>query len=78
MTSLLSLFRLRTQEPLLKRPFRTPFYPWFPLIALGLSVLCTGAIVFYNQTLSFVFFASMLGALGVFWVVKNYSSKRLR
>lgn len=77
-TSLLSLFRLRTQEPLLKRPFLTPFYPWFPLIALGLSVLCTGAIVFYNQALSFVFFASMLGALGVFWGVKSYSSKRLR
>lgn len=77
-TSLLSLFRLRTQEPLLKRPFLTPFYPWFPLIALGLSVLCTVAIVFYNQVLSFVFFGSMLGALGVFWGVKNYSSKRLR
>ena len=77
-TSLLSLFRLRTQEPLLKRPFITPFYPWFPLIALGLSVLCTVAIVFYNQALSFVFFGSMLGALGVFWGVKNYSSKRLR
>lgn len=77
-TSLLSLFRLRTQEPLLKRPFLTPFYPWFPLIALGLSMLCTGAIVFYNQALSFVFFGSMLGALGVFLGVKSYSSKRLR
>ena len=77
-TSLLSLFRLRTQEPLLKRPFLTPFYPWFPLIALGLSVLCTVAIVFYNQALSFVFFGSMLGALGVFLGVKSYSSKRLR
>jgi ethanolamine permease len=77
-TSLLSLFRLRTQEPLLKRPFLTPFYPWFPLIALGLSMLCTGAIVFYNQVLSFVFFGSMLGALGVFMSVKSYSSKRLR
>ena len=64
--SLLSLFVLRRKEPDLVRPFVTPFYPWFPLIATVLSVVSLGAIVYYNWLLSLVFFASLGLLLGLY------------
>jgi ethanolamine permease len=42
--SMLSLFRLRRDRPDLKRPFRTPFFPATPLIALVLATLCLVAM----------------------------------
>jgi ethanolamine permease len=58
--SMLSLFILRKKEPGLERPFRAPVYPWFPAIALGLSVICLASIVYYNVWLSILFFAAAL------------------
>ena len=69
--SMLSLFALRRREPTLDRPFRTPFYPYFPAVALGLSGLCLGAIVWYNLLLSGVFLAVMGALLLVFWLAKR-------
>ncbi|HTD40797.1 MAG TPA: ethanolamine permease, partial [Mucilaginibacter sp.] len=40
MMSMISLFILRKKEPELERPFASPFYPYFPAIALGLSGIC--------------------------------------
>ncbi len=70
-TSMLSLFELRRKEPHLYRPFKTPFYPWFPLIALCLSVVCLLAIMYYNRGLSLLFFSALSLALLVFWRVKE-------
>lgn len=64
--SLLSLFVLRRKEPNLVRPFVTPFYPWFPLVATVLSVVSLGAIVYYNWLLSLVFFVSLGLLLGLY------------
>lgn len=58
--SMLSLFRLRKKAPGLERPFRAPFYPWFPAIALLLSVVCLVSIIYYNLRLGLVFFAVSL------------------
>ncbi|MBO0358348.1 ethanolamine permease [Hymenobacter sp. BT186] len=66
LVSLLSLFVLRRKEPELVRPFVTPFYPWFPLIATVLSVVSLGAIVYYNWLLSLVFFVSLGVLLGLY------------
>lgn len=63
--SLLSLFRLRRTEPTLVRPYRTPFYPAVPGIALTLSVVCLLAICYYNRGLTLLF----CGLLGVSWVL---------
>ena len=72
LTSLLSLFRLRQTEPQLERPYRTPFYPWVPLLALGLAVLCLVAIVYYNLYLSLLFLGMLAVALGIFmWTRKR-------
>ncbi|WP_077923451.1 ethanolamine permease [Spirosoma sp. 209] len=66
LVSLLSLFRLRRSEPGLERPFRTPFYPAVPLIALLLSVVCLLAIFWYNPGLSLLFVGLLLIAYGLF------------
>ncbi|HEV7392037.1 MAG TPA: ethanolamine permease, partial [Burkholderiales bacterium] len=53
--SLLALFRLRRSEPNLERPFRAPLFPVVPLIALALSVLSLGVIVYFNPGVTALF-----------------------
>jgi ethanolamine permease len=64
--SLLSLFALRKKEPGLERPFRAPFYPFFPLLALILSGVSLVAIIYYNPFLSLLFFAGLALMLGIY------------
>ena len=64
--SMISLFVLRKKEPNLARPYKAPFYPIFPFIALFLSVICMVAIVYYNLFLSAIFFTSLFVCLLVF------------
>jgi len=54
--SMVSLFVLRKKEPHLYRPFKAPLYPYFPAIALTLSVVALLSIVYYYTFLSFLFF----------------------
>ncbi len=58
--SMICLFRLRRKEPAMERPFKAPFYPMFPFVALLLSVICLFAIVYYNFSLSLLFFGIMI------------------
>ena len=58
--SMAALFVLRKKEPDLDRPFIVPAYPYFPLIALILSVVCLIAIVWYNLLLSLWFFGGLV------------------
>lgn len=67
--SMLSLFRLRNKEPLLDRPYQAPLYPYVPALALGLSVLCLGAIVYYNPLLSYIFFGLLVVMLLLFMTI---------
>ena len=46
--SMLSVLKLRRSEPELVRPFSVPFYPWTPLIALGIALIALAAITIYN------------------------------
>jgi ethanolamine permease len=64
--SMISLFILRTKEPTLLRPYKVPFYPIFPFIALMLSVLCLVAIIYYNQVLSGIFFIVLFLSTSIF------------
>lgn len=61
MVAMASLFKLRRDEPKLARPFKAPFYPWFPAIALALSAVSLAAMVWYNPGLAAIYAA--LGAL---------------
>jgi ethanolamine permease len=61
--SLLALFRLRRSEPDLERPFRAPLFPALPLVALALSFLSLGVIVYFNPGITALFVAGFLLAL---------------
>lgn len=69
--SMLSLLVLRVKEPALERPFKAPLYPWFPIIALVLSLVCMVAIMYYNQLLSVIFFASLFVSWAFFIVTQK-------
>ncbi|AGU50470.1 putative ethanolamine permease [Variovorax paradoxus B4] len=64
--SMAALFRLRKSEPDLLRTYRAPFYPVFPAIALGLGVVCLGAMVWFNAMLTLLFLVLMAAAYGYF------------
>jgi ethanolamine permease len=69
-TSMISLFILRKKEPGMNRPFKSPFYPLFPAIALILSGICLVAIIYYNFFLAIIFTAGLCCWLIVF-VIKG-------
>jgi ethanolamine permease len=64
--SMICLFILRKKEPAMDRPFKAPFYPVFPFIALLLSVVCLIAMVYYNLRLSLLFFVVIIVGLILF------------
>ncbi|WGT63549.1 ethanolamine permease [Variovorax paradoxus] len=64
--SMAALFKLRKSEPDLLRTYRAPFYPVFPAIALGLGVVCLGAMVWFNAMLTLLFLVLMAAAYGYF------------
>jgi len=72
--SMAALFVLRKKEPHLERPFIVPAYPYFPVIALVLSIVCLVAIVWYNLVLSFWFFAGLFLITGVFFLKGKHKS----
>lgn len=70
--SMVSLFVLRTKAPELHRPFKVPFYPWFPAIALALSAIALFAIIYYNPFLSLLFFAGLVLIGAVFMALGKH------
>jgi ethanolamine permease len=67
MICMFSLLALRRKEPDLVRPYRTPFYPYFPMVAAVLALVCMGAIVYYQPAVSALFF--ILLGVAVLWFV---------
>ncbi len=53
---------LRKKEPNMERPFKVPFYPIFPALALIIASISMIAMSYYNQELVLVFLALMAGA----------------
>lgn len=64
--SMAALFKLRVSEPNLPRPYRAPFYPIFPAVALALGGVCLGAMVWFNSWLTLLFLALLGVAYGYF------------
>lgn len=69
---MVSLFVFRIKHPDLRRPFSSPFYPVFPAIALGLSVLCMVSIIYYNLLLSLIFFAGLAAVILIFMLMGKH------
>jgi len=61
--SMLSLFKLRTSQPELIRPYRAPLYPAFPLIALILAGICLISVTYYNQEIALIFVTLMIAGV---------------
>ncbi len=63
--AMLSVLLLRKKEPALVRPFRTPLYPYFPVIALIIAVVSLIAMSTLNIKLALFFLAIL--ALAYIW-----------
>ncbi|MBS1667869.1 MAG: ethanolamine permease [Bacteroidetes bacterium] len=58
--AMLSMLALRKKEPELERPFKVPFYPYFPIIALVVASVCFIAMVTLNLFLSLIYFVLLV------------------
>lgn len=69
--AMLSLFALRSKEPVLNRPFRVPFYPLSPLIALVIATFSIIVMTYYNFKLASIYFSILALAFFIFKTVKT-------
>src|SRR6185436_12954791 len=53
--SMIALLQLRKKEPNLERPFKVPFYPAFPIIALAIASISFVAMTIYNLKLAGIY-----------------------
>jgi ethanolamine permease len=59
-----SLFRLRTVEPDLPRPFRAPLYPYAPAFALVMASVALVTMVWNNREIATIFIVVMVALVG--------------
>jgi ethanolamine permease len=64
--SMAALFKLRATEPRLARPYKVPFYPVFPAIALAGALVCLGTVTWFNPTLAGLFMLILAIGYGYF------------
>jgi ethanolamine permease len=69
--SLISLLVLRRKLPAMERPFKVPLYPWFPLTALVLALVCLVSIIWYNLWLSLIFFVALGLLMALFMIFRK-------
>jgi len=69
--SMISLIRLRKKEPDLERPFKVPFYPAFPLIALVIASISFVAMSIYNVNLALIYLLIIGGTYLLFKLLKR-------
>ena len=58
--AMVTVLVLRRKEPGLERPFRVPWYPVFPVVALVIAAVCLVAMVSLNIKLSIIYFSVVL------------------
>jgi ethanolamine permease len=68
--SMAALFKLRSSEPNLDRPFRAPFYPVFPAISLALAVLALGTMIYFN----FLVFGLFVGLFALGYLFYRFTA----
>jgi ethanolamine permease len=71
--SMISLLRLRKKEPTLERPFRVPFYPIVPLVALAIAFVSLVALAIFNVKLGLIYLGLVGLCYGIFklWNLRN-------
>ena len=63
--SMITVIALRKKEPSMIRPFRVPFYPYFPIIALVIAFVSLIAMTSLNIKLALIYFGML--ALSYIW-----------
>ncbi len=69
--SMIAVLALRRREPELQRPFLTPFFPAFPIIALVIASVAFLALAVYNTEVALVFVLLIAGCFGIFRLRKT-------
>jgi ethanolamine permease len=64
--SMISLLVLRKKEPEMERPFRVPFFPFTPIVALIIASVAFVAITIYNPILALIYFGILALAYAYF------------
>jgi ethanolamine permease len=72
--SMVSFFKLRKNEPDMERPFRVPFYPVFPALALIIAGISMVAMAYYNQLLALIFLGLMVGSFIAYKLIYGKTS----
>jgi ethanolamine permease len=67
--SMIALLRLRKKEPGLERPFKVPFYPFSPIIALIIAVAAFIAMTIYNFKLALIYCAIVAGCFVLYKII---------
>lgn len=70
--SMLALFQLRKKKPEMERPFKAPFYPIVPFIALLLSFVALIAMAYSYTKLCIIFFVGLVLLLVIFYLSGSY------
>jgi len=73
---MISFFKLRKDFPQLERPYKVPFYPYFPLVALVFSTIALVSMTFNNTKVAFIYFSLLGGSYLVFLVMNRLQEKR--
>lgn len=68
--AVLGVMVLRVRQPDLPRPFRTPFYPLTPLLFLAISAFAMAYTAVVKPTESLYGVLTLLGALGIYGLVR--------
>jgi ethanolamine permease len=70
--SMISLFALRKKYPDMPRPYKVPFYPWFPAVAFIIASVAFVAVCIYNPLLT-VLYIGILGSTyaAYLWFLKK-------
>lgn len=66
--SMISYFQLKRKMPELERPFKAPYYPLFPTIALVIAVIAIISMSVYNLLLAAIFFGLMTAAFSAYYL----------
>jgi ethanolamine permease len=71
---MISFFVLRKNEPDMERPFKVPFYPIFPALALIIASVSMVAMSYYNQQVALIFLAILAGSFILYKLVSANKS----
>ena len=69
--AMVSLFVLRKNEPAMNRPFRVPFYPLSPFLALVIATFSIIVMTYYNFNLALIYFGLLIVCFLIFKFLKK-------